>query len=211
MITLVVSANTAPPTIDPPTILPAPVAVVSASSITFNWDNYQVPDSANLYIYLIAFGSSEEKCTNFCGSAVTNSVTINLQEGVCEIYMKYKAVLINKDGQPVYSQPSLAGCAEVGVSTSIEDRVVDDYQIIQNYPNPFNPITTIAYQVANPGNVQLIIYNQLGQEVSILVNEFQPAGNYNVVWNASNQTSGYYFYHLDVNGKSIQGKMLLLK
>ena len=70
----------------------------------------------------------------------------------------------------------------------------------QNYPNPFNPTTTIQYSIPNVASgfslskVQLKIYDLLGREVVELVNENQSAGNYEVKFDASNLTSGIYFY-----------------
>ena len=67
----------------------------------------------------------------------------------------------------------------------------------QNYPNPFNPSTTIKFSVAQESNVKLSIYNLLGQEVNVLINnQIQQAGSYNVTFDARNLTSGIYFYRL---------------
>jgi photosystem II stability/assembly factor-like uncharacterized protein len=82
---------------------------------------------------------------------------------------------------------------------------------IQNYPNPFNPSTIINYKLTEQTNVELKIYDVLGNEIAILVNESKPAGSYEVEWNASNLPSGVYIYQL-VAGTNIQmKKMLLLK
>jgi len=85
------------------------------------------------------------------------------------------------------------------------------YTLLQSYPNPFNPTTTIEYALPHSGEVSLIIYNLLGEEISRLVNGQQDAGYHNVSWNASNTSSGIYFYRLQ-SGDFIQTrKMLLLK
>ena len=86
----------------------------------------------------------------------------------------------------------------------------------ENYPNPFNPITTIQYEIPNDGNVRLVIYNILGQEVITLVNYEQWAGKYSVRWDGINQygnqvASGTYFYFLKTNNNQSVKKMLLLK
>jgi photosystem II stability/assembly factor-like uncharacterized protein len=82
---------------------------------------------------------------------------------------------------------------------------------IQNYPNPFNPATLISFQLPEQTNVELKIYDVLGNEVTTLVNENKPAGSYEVEWNASNLPSGVYIYQLRA-GTSVQmKKMLLLK
>ena len=82
---------------------------------------------------------------------------------------------------------------------------------IQNYPNPFNPSTLISFTLPEQGDVELKIFDVLGNEVATLVNESKPAGSYEVEWNASNLPSGVYIYQL-VAGTNIQmKKMLLLK
>ena len=77
-----------------------------------------------------------------------------------------------------------------------EPPVVREYQLSQNYPNPFNPSTTISYSLPRNSHVTLKIYNSLGQEVATLVNDEKPAGQYQVMWNAANVSSGVYFYRM---------------
>ena len=86
----------------------------------------------------------------------------------------------------------------------------------QNYPNPFNPSTTISYNISKSGYVKLKIYDSLGQEIKTLVNAFQNAGEYSIVWNGENSLnnpvgSGVYFYSLVLNGNTTQKKMVLAR
>jgi len=81
---------------------------------------------------------------------------------------------------------------------------------LQNYPNPFNPTTTITYQLPVVSNVELNIYNLLGQKVATLVSEKQSIGNYKVEWDASSFTSGIYFYRLKTDKGFIQSRKLIL-
>ena len=81
----------------------------------------------------------------------------------------------------------------------------------QNYPNPFNPTTSIRYAVSNRQFVTIKVYDVLGTEVAALVNEEQPAGSYEVEWNASGLPSGVYFYQLKTNGYDETKKMILLR
>ena len=92
------------------------------------------------------------------------------------------------------------------------------YTLSQNYPNPFNPETELNYSLPIGGDVNLVIYNLLGQQIATLVDEFQPSGNYTAKWNGRNDlgrllSSGVYFYRMNVdNGKFTDvKKMLLLK
>ena len=84
-------------------------------------------------------------------------------------------------------------------------------ELKQNCPNPFNPSTVIAYSLPERADVRLTIYNILGQEITTLVDESQPAGEHEVTWQADQVASGIYFYRLTVKGEVLTKKMALLK
>ena len=86
-----------------------------------------------------------------------------------------------------------------------------EFELKQNYPNPFNPTTVITYELSTISDVSLIVYDVLGREVQILINERQSAGNHSVTFSASNFSSGVYFYRLNVDGYTASKKMLLIK
>jgi hypothetical protein len=88
-----------------------------------------------------------------------------------------------------------------------------DFNLYQNYPNPFNSETTIQYSVPAFGIVSLKLYDLLGNEVAILVNEYKPPGLYNSKCSIPNSRlpSGIYFYRLQTGGFSSTKKMILLK
>ena len=101
--------------------------------------------------------------------------------------------------------------APTDVNDAVEPAVALKYELSQNYPNPFNPETRISYTIAKPGHVKLAIYNVLGQKVATLVDEFKAASTYRVTFDASDLTSGVYFYRLDVGDYSKTMKMMLLR
>jgi hypothetical protein len=86
-----------------------------------------------------------------------------------------------------------------------------DYNLGQNYPNPFNPVTKINFAIPKSGLVTIKVYDVLGKEISTLVNEQKIAGTYAVDFNASNFSSGIYFYKISVNGFNEVKKMTLIK
>ncbi|MCU0342814.1 MAG: T9SS type A sorting domain-containing protein [Ignavibacterium sp.] len=96
------------------------------------------------------------------------------------------------------------------VSAEEEKAVVDNYYIAQNYPNPFNPSTRINFGLKNAGNVEITVYNILGNKITTLVNEFKSAGNHSVSFNASNLSSGIYFYKIITN-EFVQTKKMILE
>lgn len=81
----------------------------------------------------------------------------------------------------------------------------------QNYPNPFNPETTIEFLLVKKGFTKLSVYNLLGDQIAILINNELDKGQYEVRFNASNLPSGVYFYELQQNNRSELKKMMLLK
>jgi hypothetical protein len=100
------------------------------------------------------------------------------------------------------------------LSTSVEKtskKISNNYILDQNYPNPFNPTTSINYQLPITGHVTLKVYDILGREIATLVNKTLSKGSHNVNWNATNLTSGVYFYQLRAGNYISTKKMLLLK
>jgi len=105
---------------------------------------------------------------------------------------------------------------QVETISGLADRISDQpavFALSQNYPNPFNPSTTIRYQLADAVDVQLQIYNTLGQTVAVLVSERQSAGEYRVKFDtaAFNLASGVYIYHLRAGNFQQVRKMILLQ
>ncbi|MBK9097712.1 MAG: T9SS type A sorting domain-containing protein [bacterium] len=86
-----------------------------------------------------------------------------------------------------------------------------EFALDQNYPNPFNPSTTISYSIPEDGFVKLAVYNLLGQEVATFVNTYQKADRYEVVFNASELSSGVYVYKIESGKYSASRKFVLMK
>ncbi len=114
----------------------------------------------------------------------------------------------------------LKGCIIDGVVygdttvVSVEDEnpeMPKEFSLSQNYPNPFNPSTNIQYAIDSRQYVSLKVYDILGKEVAILVNEEKLAGNYKITFDASSLPSGIYFYQLQAGSFVQTRKMVLLK
>lgn len=99
---------------------------------------------------------------------------------------------------------------------NIANNIPTKYSLSQNYPNPFNPTTTINYSIPSnsageSSNVKVVVFDILGREVVTLVNKKQSAGNYQIIFDAKNISSGIYFYSLQSGAFIESKKMLLLK
>ena len=100
------------------------------------------------------------------------------------------------------------------VISSVENEfnsTITDYSLEQNYPNPFNPTTTISYSVKEYDNVSLVVYDVLGRVVARLLDEPKNVGRYSVEFDASNLSSGIYFYTINSGSFSATKKLMLLK
>ncbi len=85
------------------------------------------------------------------------------------------------------------------------------FSVAQNYPNPFNPSTMINYSIPKDGNVKITVYNTLGKQVAVLVDEFQKSGSHSVRFANSNLASGVYFYRVESGNNVKTLRMMLLK
>lgn len=92
-----------------------------------------------------------------------------------------------------------------------EIEIPDIFELSQNYPNPFNPGTVIEYRLAEGSHVTLKIFNSLGQEIEILVDEFKEAGSYSISYITNNLPSGVYLYQIQAGNFSDTKKMILLR
>ncbi len=105
------------------------------------------------------------------------------------------------------SEPVRTLSLRVGTTAEIPE----EFGLSQNYPNPFNPSTVINYQLPVDSRVTLKVFNLLGQEVTTLVEDIQPAGYKRVEWNARRVAAGTYFLRINAGSFTAVRKMMLLK
>jgi hypothetical protein len=100
-----------------------------------------------------------------------------------------------------------------GTGTGVGDEplVTADFRLAQNYPNPFNPSTTIAFTLTKTSAVNLTVYDMLGREVSVLLNEKRDAGVHETKFNGAGLASGVYLFRLNAGGYVQTRKMLLIQ
>lgn len=112
--------------------------------------------------------------------------------------------------QAAYSSVVRKYGSTIGIEP-VSNTVPESFELKQNYPNPFNPVTNIRIQMPKEGFAKLTVFDVTGKEVAMLVNENLKAGEYNVDFNASNLTSGVYFYRLVTDRFTDVKKMMLIK
>lgn len=99
-----------------------------------------------------------------------------------------------------------------GIMTiSNESNINYGFKLFTNYPNPFNPVTKIQFSIPQKENVRLSLYNNLGQEIAVLINDIKNAGTYEYTFNGENYSSGIYFYKIQSGSFTDTKRMVLVK
>ena len=100
-------------------------------------------------------------------------------------------------------------------ATSVEKQDIealpDRFELYQNYPNPFNPATTITFDVKESCEVSLILYDLLGRQVGVLIQDSYDPGSYKVSFDASSLAAGIYIYRIQMDSYRAVRKMILMK
>jgi hypothetical protein len=115
---------------------------------------------------------------------------------------------------PAGSMPDIGACENtLGTPTKVKDELTTpkEFTLYQNYPNPFNPSTRIIWRSPVSGWQTLKVFDILGNEIIVLVNEYRPAGDYEVEFDAAKISSGVYFYQLKAGDFVQTKKMILLR
>ena len=113
---------------------------------------------------------------------------------------------VGRDGAILKYKPSVVNSID-----NNENYVQKEFNLQQNYPNPFNPSTKISYSIPEDGFVKLNVYNLLGEEIALLVNEQKVAGSYELEFNAENLSSGIYIYSLSTSSYKSSRKMIVIR
>ncbi len=181
----------------------------STTSLTIQLSN----SGGGTLSWSIAENPDETWITSISPSSGTNNATITVQ-------VDRSSLSSGSSDTGILSITSNGGNQNISVSISKEatdiysneqSQIVRVFSLSQNYPNPFNPITTIRYQIAEPGFVSLKIYDLLGKEITTLVNEKKASGEYTVEWNGKGLPSGIYLYQLKAGEFTETRKLVLQK
>jgi hypothetical protein len=151
------------------------------------------------------------------GRVYTIALTFGNGNSVEEAALCYVTIPHDQGGDPAVDDGAVytidGACVEPMALSGLPPtrQVPDSYLLDQNFPNPFNPSTIINYALPQAGYVKLIVYNILGEEITVLVDGNMSAGNHEVSFNAGNLTSGIYLYRLQAGPRVQVKKMLLTK
>ena len=123
----------------------------------------------------------------------------------CTYYYKIADVDIN--GVEEFAEYTISATPG-GIGSGV---VAEDYQLEQNYPNPFNASTTIRFRILQPGSVKLTVYDILGEQIAILIDQDLENNTYEVIFEAGDLPTGIYFCELAVNDFYRVNKMILVR
>jgi photosystem II stability/assembly factor-like uncharacterized protein len=179
-------------------------AAIDGSTVTLDWST--ATETNNQGFEILRYTQNDNDGWNKIGFVPGHGTTTETQHysftenNVKPGKYQYKLKQIDYDGTFEYSQ-----------IVEVEIPFVNEFSLSQNYPNPFNPTTSLQYAIGSRQFVTLKVYDILGREIAILVNEEKPAGEYEAEFNAANLPSGIYFYQLKAGQYSETKKMILLK
>jgi hypothetical protein len=191
----------------------------AGDSISFN---RPIVDASTGMIYMLSGKTSSVRKYVVCSvNAATGKLTIGTTENAPNYYYDQGSMTMLQSGKIFVTGGHVSSNFDAVDSTvfinvgttDIKDSYtrVNSFGLAQNYPNPFNPSTTIKFRLTQSGEVNLTVYDIMGGEIATLVNDFKPAGEHEVKFNASQLASGVYLYRLRMNNQVITKKMLLLK
>lgn len=185
-----------------PVELSAFSANVSENNVLLEWTTASEKNNQGFYIEKTNTLGDWENIGFVEGKGTTTELNNYLfkDENVKPGVYNYRLKQVDFDGSTSYHF----------LSNEVIIDVPSSFALLQNYPNPFNPSTEISYQITENSNIKLIVYDILGNEVAVLVNENQTAGTYKVGFSGKGLSSGVYMYQLNINDEFIETKKMVL-
>ena len=176
----------------------------TANKVTLNWSTVSEQNNSGFDIERKLTTSAEwTKVGNVAGNG-NSSIVRNYSFNDANVATgKYNYRLKQMDFNGNFNYHQLTGEVIVGIPTK--------FDLSQNYPNPFNPTTKINYNLPVDSKVSVRLFDMTGRQVAEIVNSVQTAGYYSVQFNASNLSSGTYFYTIEANNFVMTKKMMLVK
>ncbi len=174
-------------------------------SILLNWDANSESDISHYTIYKGALPNFTPSQYTVLATTSTNSYS-DTEIADYKVYYKISAFDMSGNESDYSDEASI-------LFVGIKDKNIlpTEFLLSQNYPNPFNPTTQISFAIPNASQVNISVYNVLGQKVAEIVNQSMDAGIHTVKFDGSELVSGFYFYRLETPSYSKTMKMILVK
>ncbi|MGB3018069.1 MAG: T9SS type A sorting domain-containing protein, partial [Ignavibacteria bacterium] len=183
------------------------VSVINENNVTLNWSTSTETNNAGFDIERSSFKGTWTKIGSVSGNGTSTTPHSYSFSDRAVASGKYNYRLKQVDFNGNFEYHNLGNEVIIGVPAK--------FDLSQNYPNPFNPSTKINYDLPTDGSVSIKLFDLSGKEVASLVNEVKTAGYHTVDFNASNLSSGVYFYNIsvDANGNNFSAtkRMMLVK
>lgn len=178
-------------------------ASVDINNVTLHWTTVSEQNNLGFDIERAYADAEWEKAGFVPGKGTTTEISSYqfVDENLSAGKYNYRIKQIDFNGS--YSYYNLENEVEVNIPL--------EFDLAQNFPNPFNPTTLIKYSIASPVNVVLKVYDVLGKEAAVLVNERKEAGSYEIEFSAKSFGSGVYFYTIEAGNYKSAKKMMILK
>jgi len=208
-------------------LLIIPMICSNANPLLGIWNKTDGPSNVLKYNYL---NDSTVSILLDDSSSITLGYAVNTQVTPLRIRWYFAGITVNlgiwsidgdiltmqgSSGDTINYPPSFTDPSHyIKQPTSIKDDIFEipqRFSLFQNYPNPFNPSTKINYSISQTIIVTLKVYDLLGKEITTLLNEEKPIGNYEIEFDGSNLSSGIYFYKMKAGNFSDTKKFILLR
>jgi len=176
--------------VNTPTVSPLNVEIVGKGSVTFSPERVGLTFTTGTAVTITAVPDSGYSFVSWTGDVTGTNATAQLTvDGIKNVVATF----------------------DVGTGVNDNGITVSDYSISQNYPNPFNPSTLIKFSLRDAGFTTLKVYDLLGKEAAVLVNNQLSAGSHSVIFDGSKLSSGIYFYQIQSGDFVATKKMMLIK
>ena len=178
-------------------------SAVNKNNVMLGWSTSEEINNSGFDIERKRENNNWEKISFIPGNGTTNEPKTYIYEDkkLLASSYKYRLKQIDYNGNFEY----------FGLSSDVFVRPPDKFTVSQNYPNPSNPRSKIDFEIPFTGKVTLKIYDMLGKEVIILINEVKEAGYHTAEFDGSNLSSGVYFYKITASELTVVKKMILVK
>lgn len=190
-------------------VSPGNIAIVSPTQVTGSATLFGQSNHEGI---TVGFFAENGGMLDTAYTTVNGNYSLPMASGTYTIVFYYQNYSLGVlEGQVISGSSTVINPVVLGVSSVPGSDIPTRFALSQNYPNPFNPATSISFDLAKSGEVNLIVYNLMGEEVAVLQNGYLSAGSYKTTFSGADLPSGIYFCRLTAGDFTSTQKMLLTK